>query len=96
MALKAPETPDKTSTAGEPFALPAPEEKHDYVRTMFDSIAPRYDLLNSVLSARMHHHWRRVAVDLATLAPGDAALDVCTGPAISPLSWRDVSGRRGP
>lgn len=75
MALKAPETRDTT----EPFALPAPEEKHDYVRTMFDAIAPRYDLLNSVLSARMHHHWRRVAVDLATLAPGDAALDVCTG-----------------
>ncbi len=59
--------------------LPAPEQKHDYVRTMFDAIAPRYDLLNSVLSARLHHQWRRVAVDQAALSPGDAALDVCTG-----------------
>lgn len=79
MALKAAETQNTTGGTGEPFALPAPEEKHDYVRTMFDAIAPRYDLLNSVLSARMHHHWRRVAVDMARLAPGDAALDVCTG-----------------
>jgi demethylmenaquinone methyltransferase/2-methoxy-6-polyprenyl-1,4-benzoquinol methylase len=60
-------------------ALPAPEEKHDYVRAMFDAIAPRYDLLNSLLSARLHHGWRRDAAALATLKPGDAALDVCTG-----------------
>ena len=60
-------------------ALPRPDEKHSYVRDMFDSIAPRYDLLNSLLSARMHHGWRRVAADQAALKPGDAALDVCTG-----------------
>jgi demethylmenaquinone methyltransferase/2-methoxy-6-polyprenyl-1,4-benzoquinol methylase len=64
-------------TVGSP--LPAPEQKHDYVRTMFDEIAPRYDLLNSVLSARLHHGWRRAAVRQAALAPGNLALDVCTG-----------------
>jgi demethylmenaquinone methyltransferase/2-methoxy-6-polyprenyl-1,4-benzoquinol methylase len=46
---------------------------------MFDSIAPRYDLLNSLLSVRLHHGWRRHAARLAKLQPGDAALDVCTG-----------------
>lgn len=59
--------------------LPAPEEKQTYVRGMFDAIAPRYDLLNSVLSARLHHSWRRTAVREAAVNPGDVALDVCTG-----------------
>lgn len=59
--------------------LPAPESKHAYVEAMFDAIAPRYDLLNSVLSLRLHHHWRRLAADQAELKSGDSALDVCTG-----------------
>jgi demethylmenaquinone methyltransferase/2-methoxy-6-polyprenyl-1,4-benzoquinol methylase len=79
MAVEAPETQDINGKQEKTSALPAPEEKHDYVRTMFDAIAPRYDLLNSVLSARLHHHWRRVAVNQAALSPGDAALDVCSG-----------------
>ncbi len=60
-------------------ALPTPEEKHGYVQAMFDAIAPRYDLLNGLLSLSLHHRWRRVATDLARLKPGDRALDVCTG-----------------
>lgn len=60
-------------------ALPAPDEKHAYVQSMFDAIAPRYDLLNSVLSARLHYLWRRVAVREAALPRGGTALDVCTG-----------------
>jgi demethylmenaquinone methyltransferase / 2-methoxy-6-polyprenyl-1,4-benzoquinol methylase len=59
--------------------LPAPEEKHGYVRAMFDAIAPKYDLLNAVLSAQLHHGWRRFAATQAALKPGDAALDICTG-----------------
>lgn len=59
--------------------LPAPGEKHAYVRAMFDAIAPRYDLLNSVLSARLHHGWRKTAAARTGLKPGDTALDVCTG-----------------
>ena len=59
--------------------LPAPEQKHDFVREMFDAIAPRYDVLNSVLSARMHHGWRKKAVAATGLRAGQSALDVCTG-----------------
>lgn len=62
-----------------PSLLPTPEEKHGYVRAMFDAIAPRYDLLNSLLSLSLHHRWRRTAADQALLTPGDSALDVCTG-----------------
>jgi demethylmenaquinone methyltransferase/2-methoxy-6-polyprenyl-1,4-benzoquinol methylase len=46
---------------------------------MFDRVAARYDLLNSLMSAGLHHRWRERAADRAELAPGDAALDVCCG-----------------
>jgi len=54
-------------------------EKSAYVRSMFDRIAPRYDLLNSVLSAGIHHSWRVFATRCAALDKGDSVLDVCTG-----------------
>jgi demethylmenaquinone methyltransferase / 2-methoxy-6-polyprenyl-1,4-benzoquinol methylase len=46
---------------------------------MFDRVAGRYDLLNEVMTAGLHHRWRERAADRAALAPGDAALDVCCG-----------------
>ena len=46
---------------------------------MFDRIAGFYDLMNSVMTAGLHHRWRERAADLAGLRPGDRALDVATG-----------------
>ena len=46
---------------------------------MFDRIAGVYDLMNSAMTAGMHHRWRARAVDRAGRRPGDAALDVCCG-----------------
>lgn len=46
---------------------------------MFDRIAGRYDTLNSLMSAGLHHRWRERAADRAALVPGDSALDVCCG-----------------
>ena len=46
---------------------------------MFDRIAKVYDLMNSVMTAGMHHRWRERAADLAEVGPGSAALDVATG-----------------
>jgi demethylmenaquinone methyltransferase / 2-methoxy-6-polyprenyl-1,4-benzoquinol methylase len=46
---------------------------------MFDRVAGRYDALNSVMTAGMHHRWRERAAEHAGLAPGDSALDVCCG-----------------
>jgi demethylmenaquinone methyltransferase/2-methoxy-6-polyprenyl-1,4-benzoquinol methylase len=49
------------------------------VRAMFDRIAGVYDVMNSVMTAGMHHRWRRRAADLAGVNRGDEALDVATG-----------------
>jgi demethylmenaquinone methyltransferase/2-methoxy-6-polyprenyl-1,4-benzoquinol methylase len=46
---------------------------------MFDRIARVYDLMNSVMTAGMHHRWRERAVDMAEVGPGNRALDVATG-----------------
>ena len=46
---------------------------------MFDRIARVYDRMNSVMTAGMHHRWRRRAADLAHVGPGSRALDVATG-----------------
>ena len=49
------------------------------VRAMFDRIARVYDLMNTVMTAGLHHRWRQRAVDLARVGPGSRALDVATG-----------------
>jgi demethylmenaquinone methyltransferase / 2-methoxy-6-polyprenyl-1,4-benzoquinol methylase len=49
------------------------------VRAMFDRIAGVYDVMNTVMTAGLHHQWRSRAVDLARVGPGTRALDVATG-----------------
>jgi demethylmenaquinone methyltransferase/2-methoxy-6-polyprenyl-1,4-benzoquinol methylase len=51
----------------------------DSVRAMFDRIAGVYDVMNTVMTAGLHHRWRERAVDLACIGPGSRALDVATG-----------------
>ena len=46
---------------------------------MFGRVAARYDLLNTVMTAGLHHAWREKAVDRADVGPGDSVLDVCCG-----------------
>ncbi|BCV21428.1 bifunctional demethylmenaquinone methyltransferase/2-methoxy-6-polyprenyl-1,4-benzoquinol methylase UbiE [Moorella sp. Hama-1] len=53
--------------------------KEDYVRGIFNTIAPRYDLLNTLLSFNCDRGWRRFTVARTGLGPGDQALDVCCG-----------------
>lgn len=46
---------------------------------MFGRVAARYDLLNTVMTAGLHHRWRERAADRAEVGPGDSVLDVCCG-----------------
>ena len=48
---------------------------------MFDAIAGRYDLLNTVLSAGLDRYWRRRAINALKLTGRERVLDVCTGTA---------------
>ena len=60
---------------------------------MFDRVAGRYDALNSVMTAGLHHRWRQRAADRAELSPGDSALDVCCGTGDMAL---ELAGRVSP
>ena len=59
--------------------LTSEETKARYVRGMFDAIAPRYDLANTLLSAGLHLGWKRHAARLAAAPRGGCGLDVCCG-----------------
>lgn len=60
-------------------SLPQGAEKVTAVRAMFDTIAPRYDLVNRVMTFRMDVGWRRAAVAALDLAPGSVVLDLASG-----------------
>ncbi len=49
------------------------------VRGVFDSVAPRYDLMNDLMSGGAHRLWKRFTLALANLRPGQRALDVAGG-----------------
>jgi demethylmenaquinone methyltransferase / 2-methoxy-6-polyprenyl-1,4-benzoquinol methylase len=58
---------------------PAAQRTADGVRRMFDRVAPRYDLANTVFSLGQDRAWRRAAARAAGLADGQRALDVACG-----------------
>lgn len=59
--------------------LPPVAEKRSYVRRMFTEIAPRYDLMNRIMTLGRDQAWRRRVVQLCQLPRGGRLLDVATG-----------------
>ena len=68
-----------------------PDKAPDRIAGMFDAIAPRYDLLNHVLSAGVDRRWRAKAIRSLQLTGRETLLDVCTGTADIALQARDAS-----
>jgi len=62
---------------------------------MFDRIAGVYDLMNTAMTAGLHHGWRSRAADRAGLAEGDSALDLCCGTGDLALELRERVGPSG-
>ena len=62
-----------------PEALPEGDDKVTAVRGMFDAIAPRYDLINRIMTFRLDVRWRRLAVGSLALRRGSVVLDLACG-----------------
>lgn len=62
-----------------PENLPVGDEKVEAVRTMFDSIAPRYDMVNRIMTFRMDVRWRRRTVASLALPQGTTVIDLACG-----------------
>ena len=59
--------------------LPVGEEKTKHVRSMFDAIAPRYDLVNRLMTFGLDQAWRRSTISALALPAGSLLLDVACG-----------------
>ncbi len=59
--------------------MPAGEERARLVREMFDRIASRYELLNTLMTAGLHRIWNKKAVEATGLRAGGRALDLACG-----------------
>ncbi|MHC1742060.1 MAG: bifunctional demethylmenaquinone methyltransferase/2-methoxy-6-polyprenyl-1,4-benzoquinol methylase UbiE [Syntrophobacteraceae bacterium] len=72
--------------------LRVPEtDKERWVRRHFNTVADKYDFMNSLLSLGTHHIWKRIAVHMMGLRSGDRVLDVCGGTAdLALLAAKDV------
>jgi demethylmenaquinone methyltransferase/2-methoxy-6-polyprenyl-1,4-benzoquinol methylase len=66
----------------------APDKSPDRIASMFDAIAPRYDLLNHLLSAGIDRTWRAKAIESLRLTGRETLIDVCTGTADVALEAR--------
>ena len=60
---------------------PQPDKTPEKIAGMFDAIAARYDLLNTVLSGGLDRYWRRRAIASLRLTGRERLLDVCAGTA---------------
>jgi demethylmenaquinone methyltransferase/2-methoxy-6-polyprenyl-1,4-benzoquinol methylase len=61
------------------------------MRTMFDRIAPVYDLMNRAMTMGLDRKWRRLAAQ-SVVRPGDKVLDVCCGTGDLTLADREAGG----
>ena len=71
------------------------EDKARHVRGVFDSVAPKYDLMNDLMSAGLHRAWKAYTVMVANLREGDQVLDIAGGTGDLLLAFSKKVGATG-
>ncbi|WP_072327671.1 MULTISPECIES: demethylmenaquinone methyltransferase [unclassified Paenibacillus] len=69
--------------------------KEQFVHSVFESIAPKYDLMNDIISFRRHKAWREFTMRKMNVKTGDTAIDLCCGTCDWTISLAQAS-RTGP
>jgi demethylmenaquinone methyltransferase / 2-methoxy-6-polyprenyl-1,4-benzoquinol methylase len=94
--IEPPVTDHATETASFGFEEVPRTEKGARVKSVFNRVAQRYDLMNDLMSAGMHRLWKDAAVDRLNPQPGEVILDVAggTGDLARRIRGRAESARR--
>jgi demethylmenaquinone methyltransferase/2-methoxy-6-polyprenyl-1,4-benzoquinol methylase len=71
------------------------KEKASRVRAVFDSVAPKYDVMNDLMSGGLHRLWKAYAVMVAHLKEGDRARDIAGGTGDLALAFSRKVGKTG-
>lgn len=71
------------------------EEKKEKVAGVFRSVAPRYDLMNDLMSMGIHRIWKRLTIELAGVRPGQRVLDLAGGTGDLAIRFSRRVGDRG-
>lgn len=69
------------------------ESKQKHVHAVFESIAPKYDMMNDILSFRRHKAWRRFTMRKMDVQPGQTSLDLCCGTCDWTIALAKASGK---
>lgn len=70
-------------------------EKARHVRSVFDSVAPKYDVMNDLMSMGLHRAWKAYTVMVANLQEGDRALDIAGGTGDLAMAFSKKVGKSG-
>jgi len=71
------------------------DEKVQWVRRHFNTVAPKYDFMNTLLSFGTHYLWKQMAIRMMELRPGDRVIDLCGGTADLSLMAAKEIGANG-
>jgi demethylmenaquinone methyltransferase/2-methoxy-6-polyprenyl-1,4-benzoquinol methylase len=74
------------------FRTVAREAKKPMVRAVFESVAPRYDLMNDLMSLGIHRVWKRIFVTALRPSASDRLLDLAGGTGDISFGWREAGG----
>ena len=77
------------------FSTVDEQAKAERVRGVFDSVAPKYDVMNDLMSLGLHRFWKAYAVGVARVRPGDFVLDIAGGTGDVARAFAGPVGARG-